>query len=65
MGGVCSTYEARRRVYRFVVERPEGNHLEDPGVDWSIILKWIFQNWNRDALTRLFWLRLGIGGGRL
>jgi hypothetical protein len=24
----------------------EGNHLNDPGVDGSIIFKWIFQKWD-------------------
>ena len=44
-------YVARMRertgVYRLLEERPEGkNHLEDPGVDGRIILRWIFRKWN-------------------
>jgi hypothetical protein len=26
----------------------EGSHLEDPGEDWRIILKQIFEKWDED-----------------
>jgi hypothetical protein len=37
----------RRGEYKVLVGKPEGrNHLEDPGVDGRIILRWIFTKWN-------------------
>jgi len=49
-------------AYRVLVGKPEGqNHLEDLGVD-RIILKWAFKKWDRDAWTRLIWLRIGTSG---
>jgi len=33
----------RRGVYRVLVGKPEIYHLGDPGVDWRIILRWIFR----------------------
>jgi hypothetical protein len=38
MGEACSAYGERRGVYKVLVGKPEvKKHLEDPGVDGSII----------------------------
>ena len=51
----------RRKAYRVWVEKPkEGN----PGIDGSIILKWIFEEWD-GTWTGSIWLRTGTGGGLL
>jgi len=41
------------------------DHLEDPDIDWRIILIWISSKWDMGAWTALIWLRLGKGGGHL
>jgi hypothetical protein len=56
----------RRGAYRALVGKPEGgNHLEDPGVDGRIILKWTFERLGVGAQTGLIWHRIGTGGGLL
>jgi hypothetical protein len=43
----------------------EGDHLEVPGIDGRIILKWIVRTWDGGAWSGLSWLRIGTGGGLL
>jgi len=60
MGGACSKYGVRRGAYRVLVMKPEGkNHLEDPGGDGRIILRWIFRKWDVGAWTGSICLRIG------
>jgi len=48
------------------VRKAEGkDHLEEPGVDGRIILRWIFRKWDVGAWTGLVWPRTGTDGGHL
>jgi hypothetical protein len=53
----------RRDAYRALAGKPEGrNHLEDPGVDGRIILKWTCERLDGGAWTGSIWLRIGTSG---
>jgi len=66
MGGACGTYGERKGVYRVLVGNlREREHLEEPGVDRRLILRWIFRTWDVGVWTGSMWLRIGTGGGRL
>jgi hypothetical protein len=41
----------------------ERDHLEEPGIDGRIILRWIFSKWDLGAWTGSIWLRIGRVGG--
>jgi hypothetical protein len=56
----------RRGVCRVLVAKREGKkHLQDPGLDGRIIIRWIFRKWDVKTWIGLNWLRIGTDGGHL
>jgi hypothetical protein len=55
-----------RGVYRVLAwKREEKDHSENPGVEWRIILRWIFRKSDVGAWNGSIWLRKQTGGGHL
>jgi len=67
MGGACSAYGGEeRRIQGFGWGNlRERDHLEFPGIDGRIILRWILGNWDVGVWTGSSWLRIETGGGHL
>jgi len=40
-----------RNAYNILVEKPEGDHLEDSGTDGKVILVWILGKWGGKIWT--------------
>jgi len=43
----------------------EKDHLEEPGLDGRIKLRWFFRKWDTGARTGLIWPKIGTGAGGL
>jgi hypothetical protein len=65
LAGHVARMGQERGVYRVLVGMRETDHWGDPGVDGRIIRGWIFRKWDVGVWTRLGWLRIETGGGKL
>ena len=67
MDGACSAYggEYRCSTGFWWGNMREIHHLEDPGVDGWIILRWIFRKRDVRVWTGSSWVWIGTGGGHL
>jgi len=60
MGEECSVYGREEMIWWGNLK--ERDHLGDKGLEWMIILRWIFRKWDVGERTGSSWLRIGTGG---
>jgi len=66
MGRACSECGlGERRIQAFLGNLRESDHLGDPYVDGTIILRWIFRKWYMGVWIGSNWLSTGTGGWQL
>jgi hypothetical protein len=53
MGRACSTYGGEVHTGIWWGNLRERDHLEDPGIDGRIILRWILRKWNGGGMDRI------------
>ena len=63
MGETCRANGGEEKRIKVLVGKP-GN-LGDPGVDWRIILRWIFRKGDVSVWTASSWPWIGTVGGIL
>jgi len=56
-------YLSRSKTQFSYVNALNHYHLEDPGLEGRIILRYIFRKWDVGVWTVSSWLRIGTGAG--
>jgi hypothetical protein len=65
LAGHVASMGERRGVYRVLVGTRESGLWKDPEVHGRIILKWVFNSWDKGAWTAMISFRIRAGGGLL
>jgi len=62
----CSIYREKRGAYKvWRGSLREKDHLEDPGANGRIILRWLFRKWDEEVWTGFICYRIGPGDEHL